>query len=49
MTRRAAGLFLVTALLVPSCSVARLPETAAREQTPTQHRLAVADCKAEVG
>jgi len=49
MTRRAAGLFLVTALLAPSCSVARLPETAAREQTPTQHRLDVADCKAEVG
>ena len=49
MTRRAAGLFLVAALLVPSCSVARLPETAAREQTPTQHRLDVADCKAEVG
>jgi len=49
MTRRAAGLFLVTALLVPGCSVARLPETAAREQTPTQHRLDVADCKAEVG
>jgi hypothetical protein len=30
--------------------VARLPETAAtREQTATQHRLDVADCKAEVG
>jgi hypothetical protein len=50
MTGRAAGLVLVAALLVPGCSVARLPETAAaREQTATQHRLDVADCKAEVG
>jgi hypothetical protein len=40
----------VAALLVSGCSVARLPETAAaREQTATQHRLDVADCKAEVG
>jgi hypothetical protein len=49
MTGRA-GLVLVAALLVPGCSVARLPETAAaRAQTATQHRLDVADCKAEVG
>ena len=50
MTGRAAGFLLVAALLAPGCSVARLPETAAaREQTATQHRLDVADCKAEVG
>lgn len=50
MTGRAAGLVLLAALLAPGCSVARLPETAAaREQTETQHRLDVADCKAEVG
>ena len=50
MTGRAAGVVLVTALLVAGCSVARLPETAAaRDQTATQHRLDVADCKAEVG
>jgi hypothetical protein len=50
MTKRAAGLALVLALLASGCSVARLPETAAaREQTGTQHRLDVADCKAEVG
>lgn len=49
MIGRAAAIALV-ALLAPACSVARLPETAAtREQTPTQHRLDVADCKAEVG
>jgi len=50
MTGRAAALALVVALLVSGCAVARLPETAAtREQTGTQHRLDVADCKAEVG
>jgi hypothetical protein len=50
MTGRVAGLVLVAALLAPGCSVARLPETAAaREQTAAQHRLDVADCKAEVG
>lgn len=50
MTGRAAPLALVAALLVSGCAVARLPETAAtREQTATQHRLDVADCKAEVG
>ena len=50
MTGRAAVLALVAALLVSGCAVARLPETAAtREQTATQHRLDVADCKAEVG
>ncbi|MGH7415166.1 MAG: hypothetical protein ACREKJ_13295, partial [Candidatus Rokuibacteriota bacterium] len=49
MTGRA-GLALVAALLAAGCSVARLPETAAtRRQTPTQQRLDVADCKAEVG
>ena len=50
MAGRAAVLALAAALLAPGCSVARLPETAAaREQTATQHRLDVADCKAEVG
>jgi type IV pilus biogenesis protein CpaD/CtpE len=50
MTGRAAALALVAALLLSGCSVARLPETAAtRDQTETQHRLDVADCKAEVG
>ena len=50
MTGRAAGLVLLAAVLAPGCSVARLPETAAaREQTATEHRLDVADCKAEVG
>ena len=50
MTGRAAALALIAALLVSGCAVARLPETAAaREQTATQHRLDVADCKAEVG
>ena len=50
MTRRAAALALLSAVLAAGCSVARLPEAAAtREQTATQHRLDVADCKAEVG
>jgi hypothetical protein len=50
MTGRAAALALVAALLGAGCAVARLPETAStREQTETQHRLDVADCKAEVG
>ena len=50
MTGRAAALALLAALLASGCSVARLPETAAtREQTAIQHRLDVADCKAEVG
>jgi len=50
MIGRAVAVVLVGALLVSGCSVARLPETAAtREQTATQHRLDVADCKAEVG
>jgi len=50
MTGRAVAVVLLAALLVSGCSVARLPETAAaREQTATQHRLDVADCKAEVG
>jgi hypothetical protein len=47
---RAAALGLIVALAVSGCSVARLPETAATgQQTETQHRLDVADCKAEVG
>jgi len=50
MSGRAAAVALISALLAPACSVARLPETAATgEQTATQHRLDVADCKAEVG
>ena len=50
MAGRAAILALVAALLAAGCSVARLPETAAtRDQSATQHRLDVADCKAEVG
>ena len=50
MTGRAAALALLAALLASGCSVARLPETAAtREQTAIQHRLDVADYKAEVG
>jgi hypothetical protein len=50
MAGRAAVLALAAALLAPGCSVARLPETAAaRDQSATQHRLDVADCKAEVG
>jgi hypothetical protein len=50
MTGRAAALALVAVLLVSGCAVARLPETAATgQQTATQHRLDVADCKAEVG
>lgn len=48
--RARAGLALTAAVLVGGCAVARMPEVAAtREQTPTQHRLDVADCKAEVG
>jgi len=50
MAGRAGTLALLAALLVSGCSVARLPDTvAAREQTASQHRLDVADCKAEVG
>jgi len=50
MAGRAAVLALVAALLAAGCAVARLPETAAaRDQSATQHRLDVADCKAEVG
>ncbi len=50
MSGRVAAVALMSALLTQACSVARLPETAAtREQTATQHRLDVADCKAEVG
>jgi len=45
-----AGLALAAAILVAGCAVTRMPEVAATgEQTPTQHRLDVADCKAEVG
>ena len=50
MAGRAVALALVAGLAVAGCSVARLPETAASgQQTETQHRLDVADCKAEVG
>jgi len=50
MAGRPVRLALVAALLAGGCAVARLPETVAtRQQTPTQHRLDVADCKAEVG
>jgi hypothetical protein len=50
MSGRVAAVALISALLAQACSVARLPETAATgEQTATQHRLDVADCKAEVG
>lgn len=44
------ALALTVAVLVGGCAVVRMPEVAAtREQTPTQQRLDVADCKAEVG
>jgi hypothetical protein len=50
MARGAAVLALTAALIAPGCAVTRLPETSAlREQTPAQHRLDAADCKAEVG
>jgi len=50
MAGRAAGLALAAALTAAGCAVAKLPEpTAARDQTPTQQRLDVIDCKAEVG
>jgi len=50
MTTGRAALALTAAVLVAGCAVTRMPEVAAtREQTPTQHRLDVADCKAEVG
>ena len=43
-------LALAAALLAAGCTVARLPDAvAAREQTAIQHRLDIADCKAEVG
>jgi hypothetical protein len=46
----AAGLGLAAALLATGCAVARLPDALATgEQTPTQRRLDIADCKAEVG
>jgi hypothetical protein len=49
MTGRA-GLTLAAALLASGCAVAKLPGAmATRPQTPTQQRLDVADCKAEVG
>ena len=50
MTAGRAGLALGAALLAGGCAVVKMPEaTATREQTPTQQRLDVADCKAEVG
>jgi hypothetical protein len=50
MAGRVAGLVLAAALAASGCGSTRVPETvAARDQTTTQHRLDVADCKAEVG
>jgi hypothetical protein len=50
MAGRAAGLALAAALTATGCAVAKLPSTTAlRDQTPTQQRLDVIDCKAEVG
>jgi len=50
MSSRAAGLVLAAALTASGCGATRLPATTAlREQTPTQQRLDVVDCRAEVG
>ena len=50
MSGRAAGLMLAAALTASGCGATRLPATTAlREQTPTQQRLDVVDCRAEVG
>ena len=50
MAGRVAGLVLASALVASGCGSTRVPETVAgRDQTATQHRLDVADCKAEVG
>jgi hypothetical protein len=50
MTGRAAGLVLAAALVTSGCAVAKLPSvTALQEQTPTQQRLDIMDCKAEAG
>ncbi|HEX5531168.1 MAG TPA: hypothetical protein VFZ82_16490 [Methylomirabilota bacterium] len=50
MSGRAAGLVLAAALTASGCGATRLPATTAlREQTPTQQRLDVVDCRAEVG
>lgn len=47
---RLAGLALAAALTASGCGSTTVPDTvAAREQTATQHRLDIADCKAEVG
>jgi hypothetical protein len=45
-----AVLILAAGLPAGGCAVARLPDAVAvGEQTPTQRRLDIADCKAEVG
>jgi hypothetical protein len=50
MSGRAAGLALVVALTASGCGATTLPATTAlREQTTTQQRLDVVDCRAEVG
>jgi hypothetical protein len=50
MSGRAAGLVLAAALTASGCGATRLAATTAlREQTATQQRLDVLDCKAEVG
>jgi hypothetical protein len=50
MTGRAAGLVLAAALVASGCAVVKLPSvTALQEQTPTQQRLDIMDCKAEAG
>ena len=50
MSGRTAGLVLAAALTASGCGATRLPATTAlREQTVTQQRLDVLDCKAEVG
>jgi len=50
MSGRAAGLALAVALTASGCGATTLPATTAlREQTATQQRLDVVDCRAEVG
>ena len=50
MSGRAAGLVLAAALTASGCGATKLPATTAlREQTATQQRLDVVDCRAEVG
>jgi len=50
MSPRAAALGLLAALAAAGCGATKLPPTAAlREQTATQQRLDIIDCRAEVG